>query len=105
MAAQQPALGHVVWFTQRSSSAPPGCSGTAARRCIFDIAHLHLFGLVLWPQDALLLAIVLAASHRAFTEDAPRWRGGCSAVLPVRRRSTSIFMWIGRVEGIPTWPA
>ena len=61
----------MVWFTQVIFYG--ACwlnwdSVDISRQAIlFDIAHekLYLFGLVLWPQDALLLAFVLIVAATA----------------------------------------
>ena len=68
----------------------------------FDIPHekFYLFGLVLWPQDALLLAIALIlAATGLFLVTALAGRLFCGFACP-QTVYTSIFMWIEtRVEG------
>jgi len=68
----------------------------------FDIVHekLYLFGLVLWPQDALLLALVLILSATGlFLVTAVAGRLFCGFACP-QTVYTSIFMWVeARVEG------
>jgi len=68
----------------------------------FDIAHekLYLFGLVLWPQDALLLALVLLiAATGLFLTTALAGRLFCGFLCP-QTVYTSMFTWIeARVEG------
>ncbi len=77
-------------------------SGQARQALLFDIAHekFYLFGLVLWPQDALLLAIVLIlAATGLFLVTAMAGRLFCGFACP-QTVYTSIFMWIEeKVEG------
>ena len=77
-------------------------SGQARQALLFDIAHekCYLFGLVLWPQDALLLAIVLIlAATGLFLVTAMAGRLFCGFACP-QTVYTSIFMWIEeKVEG------
>ena len=82
----------MVWLTQAIFYGlcwlDWGSAGSVRQAVLFDIAHekLYLFGLVLWPQDALLLAFVLIIAATAlFLVTA--WPGACFAVLPARRRS------------------
>ncbi|RIX45085.1 MAG: cytochrome c oxidase accessory protein CcoG [Rhodocyclales bacterium GT-UBC] len=77
-------------------------NGTIRQAVLFDIAHekLYLFGLVLWPQDALLLAIalILAATGLFFTT-ALAGRLFCGFACP-QTVYTAIFAWIeAKVEG------
>lgn len=69
---------------------------------LFDIAHekLYLFGLVLWPQDALLLALALIlAATGLFLVTALGGRLFCGFACP-QTVYTAIFSWLeARVEG------
>lgn len=77
-------------------------NGLSRQAVLFDIAHekLYLFGLVLWPQDALLLAIalILAATGLFFTT-AVAGRLFCGFACP-QTVYTAIFTWIeAKIEG------
>ena len=76
--------------------------GATRQALLFDIAHekFYLFGLVLWPQDALLLAIMLIlAATGLFLVTAVAGRLFCGFACP-QTVYTSIFMWIEeKVEG------
>jgi len=76
--------------------------GTSRQAILFDIAHekLYLFGLVLWPQDALLLAIgLILAALALFFVTALAGRLFCGFACP-QTVYTSIFVWIeSRIEG------
>jgi cytochrome c oxidase accessory protein FixG len=77
--------------------------GGASRQAIlFDIVHekLYLFGAVLWPQDALLLAIVLImAALGLFIVTALAGRLFCGFACP-QTVYTTLFVWIEtKVEG------
>jgi cytochrome c oxidase accessory protein FixG len=77
-------------------------NGAARQAILFDIAHekLYLFGLVLWPQDALLLAFVLILAATAlFLVTALAGRLFCGFACP-QTVYTEIFTWIeAKVEG------
>ncbi|RTL38992.1 MAG: 4Fe-4S binding protein, partial [Rhodocyclaceae bacterium] len=51
----------MVWFTQLVFYGACWLQWGGRQAVLFDIPHekFYLFGLVLWPQDALLLAIML----------------------------------------------
>ena len=96
----------MVWLTQivfYGACWLPWVTEAGTRQAIlFDIADekLYLFDLVLWPQDALLLAfiLILAATALFFTT-AIAGRLFCGFACP-QTVYTSIFVWIeGRVEG------
>ena len=96
----------MVWFTQVIFYG--ACwlnwesSGTTRQAIWFDIAHekLYLFDLVLWPQDALLLALVLIfAATALFFVTALAGRLFCGFACP-QTIYTMIFVWIeSKVEG------
>ncbi|KAB2909363.1 MAG: cytochrome c oxidase accessory protein CcoG [Dechloromonas sp.] len=77
-------------------------NGSMRQAILFDIAHekLYLFGLVLWPQDALLLALALIVAATAlFLATALAGRVFCGFLCP-QTVYTAIFVWIeARVEG------
>lgn len=77
-------------------------AGSSRQAVLFDIAHekLYWFGLVLWPQDALLLAFVLIIAATAlFLVTALAGRLFCGFACP-QTVYTSIFTWIeARIEG------
>ncbi|MBL8437950.1 MAG: cytochrome c oxidase accessory protein CcoG [Zoogloeaceae bacterium] len=76
--------------------------GGARQAILFDIAErkFHLFGLTLWPQDALLLAIALIlAAMGLFLVTALAGRLFCGFVCP-QTVYTMLFTWIeAKVEG------
>ena len=96
----------LVWLTQTIFYG--GCwltwdaNGYTRQALLVDIAHekLFLFGLVLWPQDALLLALVLILAATAlFFVTALAGRLFCGFACP-QTVYTSIFSWIeAKVEG------
>ena len=96
----------MVWFTQIIFYGLCWLNwesnGTARQAILFDIAHekLYLFGLVLWPQDALLLAFVLIIAATAlFLVTALAGRLFCGFACP-QTVYTTIFTWIeAKVEG------
>jgi len=96
----------MVWLTQivfYGACWLPWTTETGTRQAIlFDIANekLYLFDLVLWPQDALLLAfcLILAATALFFVT-ALAGRLFCGFACP-QTVYTSIFVWIERsIEG------
>ncbi|AVR88347.1 MULTISPECIES: cytochrome c oxidase accessory protein CcoG [Thauera] len=96
----------MVWLTQivfYGACWLPWTTETGTRQAIlFDITHerLYLFDLVLWPQDALLLAFVLILAATAlFFVTALAGRLFCGFACP-QTVYTSIFTWIeSKVEG------
>ncbi|THF55363.1 cytochrome c oxidase accessory protein CcoG [Pseudothauera rhizosphaerae] len=96
----------MVWFTQIVFYG--GCwltwerGGEARQAVLFDIAQrkFHFFGLTLWPQDALLLAIALVVAAAAlFLATALAGRVFCGFACP-QTVYTAIFAWVeARVEG------
>ena len=77
-------------------------AGIIRQAILVDIAHekLYLFGLVLWPQDALLLAFVLIVAATAlFLVTALAGRLFCGFACP-QTVYTMIFTWVeAKVEG------
>ena len=96
----------MVWLTQLIFFGTCWLSwdtgGVARQAVLLDIAHekLYLFGLVLWPQDALLMAFVLILAATAlFFVTALAGRLFCGFACP-QTVYTSIFTWIeAKVEG------
>ena len=96
----------MVWFTQvifyGTCWLNWSANGLTRQAVLLDIAHekFYLFGLVLWPQDALLMAFVLILAATAlFLVTALAGRLFCGFLCP-QTVYTSIFAWIeARVEG------
>lgn len=92
----------MVWITQIVFYGACWLEWSGRQAVLFDIAHekFYLFGLVLWPQDALLLAIALIlAATGLFLVTALAGRLFCGFACP-QTVYTSIFMWIEeKVEG------
>ena len=92
----------MVWITQLVFYGACWLQWGGRQAILFDIPHekLYLFGLVLWPQDALLLAIVLIlAATGLFLVTALAGRLFCGFACP-QTVYTAIFMWVeARVEG------
>ena len=95
-----------VWLTQvvfYGACWIPWMTESGSRQAIlFDIVDqkFYLFGLVLWPQDALLLAFMLILSATAlFFTTTMAGRLFCGFACP-QTVYTSIFVWIeGKIEG------
>jgi cytochrome c oxidase accessory protein FixG len=92
----------MVWISQLIFYGTCWLNWDNRQAVLFDIAHekFYLFGLVLWPQDGLLLALLLIVSATAlFFVTALAGRLFCGFVCP-QTVYTSIFVWIeARVEG------
>ncbi|MFZ2853381.1 MAG: 4Fe-4S binding protein, partial [Rhodocyclaceae bacterium] len=92
----------MVWISQLVFYGACWLDWDHRQAVLFDIAHekFYLFGLVLWPQDGLLLALLLIASAMAlFFVTAMAGRLFCGFACP-QTVYTSIFVWIeGKVEG------
>lgn len=96
----------MVWFTQAVFYGLCWLNwesgGVVRQAVLFDIAHekLYLFGVVLWPQDALLLAFVLIiAATLLFLVTALAGRLFCGFACP-QTVYTSIFTWVeAKIEG------
>ena len=76
--------------------------GVSRQAVLFEIAHekLYLFGLVLWPQDGLLLAIMLILSAIGlFFATTLAGRLFCGFACP-QSVYTAIFTWVeAKIEG------
>ena len=96
----------MVWLTQiifyGSCWLSWDSQGSRRQAILFDIAHekFYLFDLVLWPQDALILALVLIVAATAlFLVTALAGRLFCGFACP-QTVYTTIFTWIeAKVEG------
>lgn len=96
----------MVWLTQiifyGTCWLTWDANGFTRQAVLLDIAHekFYLFGLVLWPQDALLMAFVLILAATAlFFVTALAGRLFCGFACP-QTVYTSIFTWIeAKVEG------
>ncbi|NMG43211.1 cytochrome c oxidase accessory protein CcoG [Aromatoleum toluvorans] len=96
----------LVWLTQVVFYG--GCwltwegNGALRQAVLFDIGRekFHFFGLVLWPQDALLLALALILAATAlFLVTALAGRLFCGFACP-QTVYTTIFTWVeAKVEG------
>ncbi|MGV3741131.1 MAG: cytochrome c oxidase accessory protein CcoG [Burkholderiaceae bacterium] len=91
-----------VWLTQLVFYGLPWMSWNDRQAVLFDLGarKFYLFGLVLWPQDFIYLALLLIVSAFSlflFTAIAGRLWCGYSCPQTVY---TEIFMWIERkIEG------
>jgi cytochrome c oxidase accessory protein FixG len=92
----------MVWFTQLVFYGACWLNWDGRQALLFDIAHerFYLFGWVLWPQDALLLALLLIGAATAlFFVTALAGRLFCGFACP-QTVYTEIFTWIeARIEG------
>lgn len=92
----------MVWFTQIIFYGACWLSWDGRQALLFDIAErkFYLFGLVLWPQDALLMALVLILSATGlFFVTALAGRLFCGFACP-QTVYTSIYRWVeAKVEG------
>lgn len=92
----------MVWLTQLIFYGACWLEWGGRQAILFDIPHekFYLFGLVLWPQDALLAAIALIlAATGLFLVTALAGRLFCGFACP-QTVYTAIFMWVeARVEG------
>lgn len=92
----------MVWLTQIIFYGACWLEWGGRQAILFDIPHekFYLFGLVLWPQDALLAAIALIlAATGLFLVTALAGRLFCGFACP-QTVYTAIFMWVeARVEG------
>jgi cytochrome c oxidase accessory protein FixG len=92
----------MVWFTQVLFYGGAWLGWNDRQAILFDIAErkFHVFGLVLWPQDALLAALgLIVAATALFLVTAVAGRLFCGFACP-QTVYTSIFRWIEtRIEG------
>ncbi|NMG76962.1 cytochrome c oxidase accessory protein CcoG [Aromatoleum diolicum] len=92
----------MVWFTQILFYGGAWLNWGERQALLFDIAErkFYVFGLVLWPQDALLFALLLIIAATAlFLVTAVAGRLFCGFACP-QTVYTSVFRWIEtRIEG------
>ncbi|CAL95093.1 cytochrome c oxidase accessory protein CcoG [Azoarcus olearius] len=92
----------MVWLTQLIFYGACWLQWDGRQALLFDIAErkFYLFGLVLWPQDALLLALLLiVAAAGLFLVTALAGRLFCGFACP-QTVYTAIFRWVeAKVEG------
>ena len=89
----------LVWLTQLVFYGGPWLEWNGRQAVLFDIAHrkFFLFGLVLWPQDVIYLAVLLIiAALTLFLFTALAGRLWCGYACP-QTVYTEIFLWVERV--------
>jgi cytochrome c oxidase accessory protein FixG len=91
-----------VWLTQLLFYGLPWANWNGRQAVLFDLGarKFYLFGLVLWPQDFIYLALLLIVSaFSLFLATAVAGRLWCGFTCP-QTVYTEIFMWIERkIEG------
>ncbi|RZI42461.1 cytochrome c oxidase accessory protein CcoG [Herbaspirillum sp. HC18] len=91
-----------VWLTQLVFYGLPWLSWNGRQAVLFDLAarKFYLFGVVLWPQDLIYLALLLIiAAFSLFLFTAIAGRVWCGFACP-QTVYTEIFMWFERkIEG------
>ena len=92
----------LVWFTQLLFYGGVWVTWNGRQAVLFDLAQrkFYIFGLVLWPQDFIYLAVLLViAALSLFLFTAVAGRLFCGYACP-QTVYTEIFLWIERqVEG------
>ncbi len=92
----------LVWFTQIIFYGGPWLTWNDRQAVLFDLVSrkFYIFGLVLWPQDFIYLAILLVISALAlFLFTAVGGRLFCGYACP-QTVYTEIFLWVERkIEG------
>ena len=92
----------LVLFTQLIYYGTPWLQWNGRQAVLFDLGErkFYIFGLVLWPQDVIYLAVLLVISALAlFLFTAIAGRLFCGYACP-QTVYTEIFMWIERrIEG------
>ena len=91
-----------VWLTQAVFYGLPWLQWNERQAVLFDLAarKFYLFGVVLWPQDLVFLALLLIiAAFSLFLFTALAGRVWCGFSCP-QTVYTEIFMWVERrIEG------
>ena len=91
-----------VWLTQLVFYGLPWLTWNGRQAILFDLGarKFYIFGLVLWPQDFIYLAVLLIiAAYLLFLVTAVAGRVWCGFACP-QTVYTEIFMWIERrIEG------
>jgi cytochrome c oxidase accessory protein FixG len=92
----------LVWFTQTIFYGSAWLTWNGRQAVLFDLAarKFYIFGLVLWPQDFIYLAVLLViAALSLFLFTAIAGRLFCGYACP-QTVYTEIFMWVERkIEG------
>jgi cytochrome c oxidase accessory protein FixG len=92
----------LVWLTQLVFYGLPWMTWNDRQAVLFDLAarKFYIFGIVLWPQDFIYLAVLLIISaYLLFLATAVAGRVWCGFACP-QTVYTEIFMWIERkIEG------
>ena len=91
-----------VWLTQLAFYGLPWLNWNDRQALLFDLAarKFYIFGIVLWPQDFIYLAVLLIISaYLLFLVTAIAGRVWCGFACP-QTVYTEIFLWIERmIEG------
>jgi cytochrome c oxidase accessory protein FixG len=91
-----------VWLTQLAFYCTPWLQWNGRQALLFDLGtrKFYIFGLVLWPQDFIYLALLLIISaYLLFLATAIAGRVWCGFACP-QTVYTEIFLWIERkIEG------
>jgi cytochrome c oxidase accessory protein FixG len=91
-----------VWLTQLVFYGLPWLSWNGRQAVLFDLMarKFYIFGIVLWPQDFIYLAVLLILSaYLLFLATAIAGRVWCGFTCP-QTVYTEMFMWIERkIEG------
>ena len=91
-----------VWLTQLVFYGMPWMTWNDRQAVLFDLAarKFYIFGIVLWPQDFIYLAVLLIiCAYLLFLATAVAGRVWCGFACP-QTVYTEIFMWIERqIEG------
>jgi cytochrome c oxidase accessory protein FixG len=91
-----------VWLTQLAFYCTPWLQWNGRQALLFDLGtrKFYIFGLVLWPQDFIYLAVLLIISaYLLFLATAIAGRVWCGFACP-QTVYTEIFLWMERkIEG------
>lgn len=91
-----------VWLTQLAFYGTPWLQWNDRQALLFDLTtrKFYIFGMVLWPQDFIYLAVLLIISaYLLFLATAVAGRVWCGFTCP-QTVYTEIFLWIERkIEG------
>ncbi|MFC3108753.1 cytochrome c oxidase accessory protein CcoG [Undibacterium arcticum] len=94
-----------VWLTQLVFYGLPWANWNGRQAVLFDLGarKFYIFGVVLWPQDFIYLAVLLIiCAYALFLFTAVSGRVWCGFACP-QTVYTEIFMWIERkIEGART---
>lgn len=94
-----------VWITQLVFYGLPWLNWNGRQIVLFDLAaqKFYIFGIVLWPQDLIYLALLLiVCAYAVFLASAIVGRVWCGFACP-HTVYTEIFLWIERkIEGTRT---